>query len=227
MNYIAGHAGCMEGNHAPKDILNAAIILQQKHYLQLLIKMQLENDIENCLAVLRSGGLILYPTDTVWGIGCDATNEEAVDRILHLKERPAEKSMIILLADEKELLNYVDHPNLMVFDYIKGIHKPATMIYQGAKNLAKNVLGPDNSVAIRIIKDPFCQKLIKKLGKPLVSTSSNISGFPAPKVFNDIDIKIKKGVDYIVQHRQDEDKPAEPSTIIRMNADGSYDIIRS
>jgi L-threonylcarbamoyladenylate synthase len=227
MNYIAGHVARTEEKHAPRDILNAGIILQQKHYLQLLIKMQLENDIENCLAVLRSGGLILYPTDTVWGIGCDATNEEAVERIFNLKERPAEKSMIILLADEKEIPNYVDHPNPMVYDYIKGISKPTTMIYKGGKNLAKNLLGPNDSVAIRPVNEPFCQKLIKKFGKPLVSTSPNISGFPTPMVFNDIDIRIKKGVDYIVQYRQDDDKPGEPSTIIRVNTDGSYDIVRN
>lgn len=189
--------------------------------------MQLENDIENCLAVLRSGGLILYPTDTVWGIGCDATNEEAVERVFNLKERPAEKSMIILLTDEKEIPNYVDHPNPLVYDYIKGIHKPTTMIYKGGKNLAKNLLGPNDSVAVRLVNEPFCQKLIKKFGKPLVSTSPNVSGFPTPMVYNDIDIRIKKGVDYIVQHRQDEDKPGEPSTIIRVNTDGSYDIVRN
>ena len=201
--------------------------MQQKHYLQLLQKMLLENDIENCLAVLRSGGLILYPTDTVWGIGCDASNEEAIDRIFKLKERPAEKSMIILLADEKDIPNYVSQPNVTVFDYIKGVQKPTTMIYTGAKNLAPNLLGPDHSIGIRIVNEPFCHKLIKKLGKPLVSTSSNISGFPTPKMFNDIDIRIKKGVDYIVQHRQDEDKPAEPSAIIKVNPDGSYEVIRN
>lgn len=188
--------------------------------------MQLENDIENCLAVLQTGGIILYPTDTVWGIGCDATNEEAVKRIYKLKERSDEKSMIILLADEKDILNYVDHPNLMIFDYIKGINKPTTMIYSGAKNLAPNVIGKDGSVGIRLVQDPFCRQLIKKLGRPLVSTSSNISGYPTPMVFADIDIKIKKGVDYVVHHRQDEIVPSEPSTIIKVNDDGSYLIVR-
>lgn len=188
--------------------------------------MQLENDIENCLAVLQTGGIILYPTDTIWGIGCNATDEEAVKRIFKLKERPEEKSMVILLADEKEILNYVDHPNLMIFDYIKGISKPTTMIYSCAKNLAPSVISKEGTVAIRLVQDPFCRQLIKKLGKPLVSTSSNISGFPAPRTFADIDIRIKKGVDYVVHHRQDENEPAEPSTIVKVNADGSYVIVR-
>jgi L-threonylcarbamoyladenylate synthase len=188
--------------------------------------MQLENDIENCLAVLQTGGIILYPTDTVWGIGCDATDEQAVKRIFKLKERPEEKSMVILLADEKDILNYVDRPNLMIFDYIKGINKPTTMIYPGAKNLAPSVISKDGTIAIRLVQDSFCRQIIKKLGKPLVSTSSNISGFPTPRTFADIDIRIKKGVDYVVHHRQEDNEPAEPSTIIKINDDGSYIIVR-
>jgi L-threonylcarbamoyladenylate synthase len=188
--------------------------------------MQFDNDIENCLVVLRSGGLILYPTDTVWGIGCDATNPEAVARIYHLKQRSEEKSMIILLQDEKVIPNFISQPNALIFDYIKGIHKPTTMIYGGAKNLATNLIGADGSIAIRIPNDPFCRQLLKKFGKPIVSTSSNLSGYPTPKIFSDIDAVIKKGVDYVVEHRQDDCTQAEPSTIIRVKEDGGYDIIR-
>jgi L-threonylcarbamoyladenylate synthase len=188
--------------------------------------MQFENDIENCLAVLNTGGLILYPTDTVWGIGCDATNEAAVERIYKLKNRNEKKSMIVLLAEEKDILKYVDQPHLMIFDYIKGINKPTTMIYSGARNVAKNLVNEDGSIGIRLVEDEFCRKLIKKFGKPIVSTSSNISGYPPPRVFSDIDINIKKGVDYIVHHRRDEHEPGIPSTVIKVNHDGSFTVIR-
>ena len=101
------------------------------------------------------------------------------------------------------------------------------MIYQGAKNIAKNLISPDGTIGIRLVQDPFCQKLIKKLGKPLVSTSSNISGYPTPKLFSDIDIKIKRGVDYVVQHRQEDTTPTEPSTVIKVNEDGSFNVLRN
>ena len=189
--------------------------------------MLIQNDIEACVPVLNNGGLILYPTDTVWGIGCDPTNENAVAKIYSLKNRNEAKSMIILLADEMEILKYTDQPHLTVFDYIKGTTKPVTVIYSKAKNLAPNLLNADGSIGIRIVKDDFCKRLITAFGKPLVSTSSNVSGYPAPGVFTDIDIKIKNGVDYIVQHRQDELEPSTPSTVIKLNDDGSYNIIRS
>lgn len=188
--------------------------------------MLIENDIEACLSVLNNGGLILYPTDTVWGIGCDPTNENAVARIYALKNRNEQKSMIILLADEKDILQYTDQPQLAVFDYIKGTNKPVTVIYSNAKNLAYNLVNADGSIGIRIVKDDFCRRLITAFGKPLVSTSSNVSGYPAPGIFSDIDIKIKNGVDYIVQHRQDETEPSTASTVIKLNDDGSYNIIR-
>jgi len=181
--------------------------------------MTFETDIEESLRVLQSGGLILYPTDTVWGIGCDATNEAAVLRIFKLKNRSDEKSMIVLLADEHEIVKYVTQASPKIFDYIKGIQKPTTVIYDGAKGLARNLTGKDGSVAIRIVKDDFCKKLIRSFGKPIVSTSSNISGYPAPAVFNDIDIAIKNGVDYIVQHRQDELTEASPSAIVKWEND--------
>ncbi len=188
--------------------------------------MKIHDDIEACLQVLTQGGIILYPTDTVWGIGCDATNEQAVSKIYALKNRNEEKSMIVLVAGEDEIPNYTDQEDLKIYDYIKGIVKPVTIIYYKAKNLAKNIINKDGSIGIRIVKDDFCKKLIKAFGKPIVSTSSNISGYPPPPFFNDIDIKIKNGVDYIVQHRQDDETPGTPSTVIRLNEDGSYVIIR-
>ena len=188
--------------------------------------MYFKQDIEECLAVLKNGGLILYPTDTVWGIGCDAQNEKAVSKIYALKNRNEQKSMIILLADEKDILKYTDQQFPSVFDYIKGAHKPVTVIYSKAINLAPNLINADGSIGIRVVKDEFCKRLITAFGKPIVSTSSNISGYPAPGIFADIDIKIKDGVDYIVQHRQDDMEPASASTVVKINADGSYTIIR-
>lgn len=188
--------------------------------------MMYNYDIENCIKILSSGGLILYPTDTVWGIGCDPTNEEAVAKIYKLKNRNESKSMIILVAEENDILNYTEATDLKIYDYIKGIHKPTTVIYNNAKNLAKNLINEDGSIGIRIVKDDFCKELIKSFGKPIVSTSSNVSGYPAPSIFADIDILIKDGVDYIVQHRQEEQVPGTPSTVIKMKEDGSYDILR-
>lgn len=188
--------------------------------------MNFDDDIAQSVSALYAGKLILYPTDTVWGIGCDATNVQAVAKIFDLKKRQDEKSMIILLADENEISNYVTQADPKIVDYIKGIRKPTTIIYGGAKALAKNLVNIDGSIAIRIVKDIFCKKLIQSFGKPLVSTSANISGYPAASVFTDIDIVIKNGVDYIVQHRQDDTTAASPSAIVKWEADGSLTIIR-
>ena len=188
--------------------------------------MNFNDDIEKALTVLLEGGIILYPTDTVWGLGCDARNEQAVADIYSLKKRADEKSVIILLADEKDITKYVSEPDPKIFDYVKGIGKPTTVIYEGAAGLAKNLANKDGSIAIRIVKDAFCAALINRFGFPIVSTSANISGYPAPAIFNDIDILIKNGVDYIVQHRQDDLRESAPSAIVKWNADGSISIIR-
>ena len=188
--------------------------------------MLLDDDIKRSLEIIRNGGIILYPTDTVWGIGCDATNAEAVERIYQLKGRSTSKSMIILVADEKEILNYSDQPAVQIFDYLKDIHKPATVIYEKAKNLAPNVINEDGSVGIRIVHEAFCQKLIRALGKPIVSTSSNISGYPTPELFSDIDNLIKNGVDYVVSYRQNETVPGDPSTVLKLLKDGNIQILR-
>jgi L-threonylcarbamoyladenylate synthase len=184
------------------------------------------NDIEKCLMVLRSGGLILYPTDTIWGIGCDATSEAAIRKIYALKKRGDEKSLIVLVADKKEILTHVANPDVNVFDHLKTTTKPTTVIYDGGIGLAENLISKDGSVAIRLTADPFCKQLIKQFRKPIVSTSANISGSPSPLVFTDIDDEIKKGVDYIVQHRQDDSTPATASAIIKWLPNGTYSIIR-
>lgn len=188
--------------------------------------MDFSHDIDHCLKVLQGGGLILYPTDTIWGIGCDATNAAAVNRIFNLKQRPDSKSMIILLADEKELMQYVAHIDLAVFDYLAKTNKPTTVIYEGALGLADNVISADGSVAIRIVKDTFCKHLIKRFRKPIVSTSANLSGDPSPATFSDVMPAIWQGVDYIVQHRQNDNIAHTASAIIKWNKDGSVTVIR-
>lgn len=184
------------------------------------------NDIETCLTVLQNGGIILYPTDTIWGIGCDATNTTAVAKIYALKKRAEEKSMIVLLAGEKDIIRYITQPDFAIFDYLKYTKKPTTVIYDGAIGLAENVINKDGTVAIRITKDAFCNHLIKRFKKPIVSTSANLSGSVSPVIFSAISAEIKNGVDYIVQHRQDDLSAAAPSAIIRWNKDGTPSIIR-
>ncbi|HRI21118.1 MAG TPA: L-threonylcarbamoyladenylate synthase [Panacibacter sp.] len=183
------------------------------------------NDIENCLEILHQGGIILYPTDTIWGIGCDATNEKAVEKIIELKQRPALKSFVVLVASERDVLQYTASPDLAVFDYLEQSEKPVTVIYNHALGLAENVLAEDGSVAMRICKDEFCKHLIKRFRKPIVSTSANISGEPPPALFSEIKHAIINEVDYAVKHRQDDIIKAAPSSIIRWT-DGSVVVIR-
>jgi L-threonylcarbamoyladenylate synthase len=187
---------------------------------------EFEKDIEHCLTVLHEGGTILYPTDTVWGIGCDATNPEAVDKVFKLKERPSAKSMIVLLADEKEILRYVTNPDPMIFDYLKTIKRPTTVIYDGAIGLAPNLVQDDGTIAIRIVRDKFCRHLLKRFRKPIVSTSANLSGEVTPKIFGEVLNPIRTAVDYVVRHRQDDANPATSSSVVKLNRDGSTTIIR-
>ena len=183
------------------------------------------NDIEQCLTVLHNGGIILYPTDTIWGLGCDATNAEAVEKIITLKQRPQNKSFVVLVTGERDILQYVAAPDLSVFDYLQTVQKPTTVIYENALGLAENVLADDGSVAIRICSDDFCRHLIKRFRKPVVSTSANISGQSNPGVFADIAPQIKTGVDYVVKWRQDKTEPAQPSAIIAWK-NGEVRVIR-
>ncbi len=173
-----------------------------------------EKDIEGALQTLYAGGLILYPTDTIWGIGCDATNKASVQKIFELKKRAESKSLIVLVATERDLLTYISGLDPAVFDFLKTVQKPTTVIYNGAIGLAENLVAADGSVAIRVVNELFCRHLIKRFRKPLVSTSANISGLTAPRFFDEIDGVIKEGVDYTVKYRQDEKKIQEPSAII-------------
>jgi len=182
-------------------------------------------DVEKSLEVLRQGGVILYPTDTVWGLGCDATNPVAVEKVFAIKQRPAAKSLIVLVADERDVLQYVASPDLQVFDYLQSAAKPTTVIYEGAIGLADNVVNEDGSIAIRIVSEPFCKHLIRRFRKPLVSTSANTSGQPTPRVFDEIPDTVKQSVDYIVQYRRDDNRVAEPSAVIKWK-NGLAEIIR-
>jgi L-threonylcarbamoyladenylate synthase len=183
-------------------------------------------DIDRCLEVLACGGVILYPTDTVWGLGCDATNAAAVEKIFAIKQRPEAKSLIVLLAGERDVLQYVAAPDLKVFDYLDSVTKPTTVIYEGIIGLAENLLAADGSAGIRIVKEPFCKHLIKRFRKPVVSTSANISGELTPANFAAIPAVIKSAVDYIVQYRQEDTEPVQPSAVIKW-ANGDIEVIRS
>lgn len=189
-------------------------------------QLSFEEDILRSLEVLKSGGTILYPTDTVWGIGCDATNPEAVRKVMELKNRPESKAFVVLLADERDLIRYLAHLDLQVFDFLSTRSKPTTVIYEGPIGFAENLTGEDHTVAIRLVKEDFCRHLIKRFRKPIVSTSANISGEPAPAIFSEISEPIKSGVDYIVRYRQSDNKRAEPSSIIKWKNNEEYEVIR-
>lgn len=183
-------------------------------------------EIENAVKVLQTGGILLYPTDTIWGIGCDALMEGAVQKVYQLKNRSDHKSLIILLAEPKAIFNYVAAPPPDIIDLLQSFDRPTTVIYGGALGLPDNLIGEDGSIGIRITRDSFCKRLIKKLGHPIVSTSANTSGRPSPKSFMDIEPVIKNGVDYIVNYRREEDSEKIPSKIIRIFSDGRQDVIR-
>jgi|TARA_R110000823_G_scaffold70583_3_gene162710 L-threonylcarbamoyladenylate synthase len=185
----------------------------------------MKTEIENCIAVLKKGGLILYPTDTVWGIGCDATNPEAVDKVFKLKQRSDEKSLICLVHDFRMLNEYVENVPEVAYDILKYAKKPTTIIYDDPIRVAENIIAEDNSLAIRVTKDEFCKKLIQKFRRPLVSTSANISGEKTPQSYAEIDPLILEGVDYVVNLHH-EKKSGKPSAIIKLKNDGSVKVIR-
>lgn len=186
----------------------------------------MQTEIKKTIEVLKKGGTILYPTDTVWGIGCDATNSKAVAKVFSLKSRKENKSLIILLDSVDKIKNYVQNYPEQASDLIDSYHKPLTIVFSGAKNLAKNLIAEDGTIAIRIIKHEFCNKLIKGFGKPLVSTSANVSGTTTPAVFRDITDFIKSHVNHVVNVEQDNLQPSTPSTVIKMDQTGNYEILR-
>lgn len=183
-------------------------------------------DLLKALDVLRSGGSILYPTDTIWGLGCDATNTKAVENIYRIKQRVESKSLIVLVSSFEQIRNYVDKVPDVAWDLLKCIENPVTVIYSNAKNLAPNVIAEDGSIGIRIVKEEFCAELIRKLSKPIVSTSANISGEASPVTFSHISKDLINHVDYVVKYKQQVFQQSKPSTIIRLLETGEYIILR-
>ena len=187
----------------------------------------IDSEITRAKEVLLAGGTILYPTDTIWGIGCDATKPAAVQKIYSLKKRADSKSMLVLMSDIVMLKAYLKEVPAKALELIESAHKPTTIIYPGAINLAHNLLAKDGSVGIRITSDEFCQKLIEKAGFPIVSTSANTSGNPAPLSFGTIESELQQKVDHVVNWRQNENEPRAPSAIIKLDENGRTSILRA
>ena len=188
--------------------------------------MKQEDDIKKAIEVMRKGGIILYPTDTVWGIGCDATNAEAVAKVYALKRRDDSKALICLVDSDNRLQRYVRNVPDVAWQLIEAVEKPTTLILDGAVNLATNLIAEDGSIGIRITKEPFSHELCYRFQKAIVSTSANVSGEPAAQNYRDISQEILDGVDYVCESRRQEHKPHTPSSIIKLAADGEVKVIR-
>lgn len=186
----------------------------------------MDSEIKKCAELLLEGKVILYPTDTIWGLGCDATNPDAINKIYKIKQRQESRSLIILLDNENRLPMYVSKIPLIAWDLLAHTYRPTTYIYPSAKNLPQQLISSDGSIAIRITKNKFCQKLIHKLGRPLVSTSANITETPAPQRFSDISHDISRLVDYIVPQEFDECNDLKPSRLIKFIDDYNFVIVR-
>lgn len=185
-----------------------------------------EQDIKAGIDIMKLDGVILYPTDTIWGLGCDATNEKAIDKVFKIKHRDPEKSLVVLMADVKQLSQYLANPLPDLESLLKQFTTPTTIVYEGAINLPNSVFAKNGSVAVRITSDPFCRSLIKRLRKPIVSTSANESGHPSPMHFSLIQQSIIQQADYIVRWRQHDISTHPPSTILKLEKDGSFIKIR-
>lgn len=183
-------------------------------------------DIKKACQVMREGGVILYPTDTIWGIGCDATNEEAVRRVYEIKQRSDSKAMLVLVDSAVKVDFYVQDVPEVAWDLVELADKPLTVIYSGARNLASNLIAEDGSVGIRITNEEFSKRLCQQFRKAIVSTSANISGQPSPRNFSEISEEVKAAVDYIVGYRQEEMANPKPSSIIKLDKGGVIKIIR-
>lgn len=186
----------------------------------------MNKEIKKALEVLNSGGILLYPTDTVWGIGCDATNEEAVKRVYEIKQRVDSKALLLLVDSEVKLDFYVEEVPTVAWDLLEVADKPLTIIYEGARNLAPNLLAEDGTVGIRVTQEAFSKQLCFRFRKAIVSTSANISGEPTPRCFDEISQEIKDAVDYIVDFRQEDTSKPNPSSILKLGRGGEITIIR-
>lgn len=187
----------------------------------------MKEEVEKALSILKKGDTILYPTDTIWGIGCDATNEAAVKKVYEIKGRSDSKALIVLISSIEQLWDYVEQVPEIAWDIVEFADQPLTIIYPKAKRLAANLSAEDGSIAIRLVQDDFCKRLINRLNRPIVSTSANISGEVSPQNFNDIDRKIKERVDHIVNWNQGAVSNNKPSKIIKLGLKGEVTIIRS
>lgn len=186
----------------------------------------IQDEVKKAVEVMRRGGVILYPTDTVWGIGCDATNPEAVQRVYDIKRRDDSKALICLVDSDVRLQRYVRNVPDVAWDLIELATRPLTIIYDGASGLAPNLLADDGSVGIRVTREEFSHELCYRMQKPIVSTSANISGEPTAQTFDEISDEIKNAVDYVVRYNQRCKEKHQPSNIIRMKADGQFSLIR-
>ena len=188
--------------------------------------MNISEEIIRTNEYLKKGSVILYPTDTIWGLGCDATNSDAIDKIFAIKRRRASKSLLILLDEVEKLSLYLDHIPAIAWDLVAQAHRPTTFIYKHVKNLPQNLIASDGTIAIRIVRNDFCKRLISLLGKPIVSTSANISGQLTPISFNEINPQVKNEVDYIVDPSVSLVEDVKPSTMIRFIDDYTFEVIR-
>lgn len=185
-----------------------------------------EEDIKKACEIMQNGGIILYPTDTIWGIGCDATNEEAVEKVYALKKRKDSKSMLLLTDNEAKLNMYVSEIPEIAWDLLAVTDKPLTIIYPQGKNLPASLLAEDGSIGFRITEEEFSRKLCERFRRPIVSTSANVSGEKSPANFSEISDEVKNGVDYIVNYRQSDKKKSQPSGIIKLGEKGTVQVIR-
>lgn len=183
-------------------------------------------DVDEAVRVLKEGGVILYPTDTIWGLGCDATNEEAVQKVFRLKQRDDHKSMIVLVDTESKIEHYVEEVADVAWDIIGLALRPTTIIFDGARNLAPSVIADDGSVGIRLTTEAYSRELCRRLGRAVVSTSANVSGRKAPAFFNKIEQEIVDGADYVAAYRRRDRTPAQPSQIIHLGPHGESKVIR-
>ena len=186
----------------------------------------MDDQVKKAGLIILQGGTILYPTDTIWGLGCDATNADAVQKVFEIKQRPEKKSMLVLLDGTSMLSQYVERIPDHALKIIAEAVKPTTIIYPGARNFAPNLTGNDGSIGIRITSDPFCSALIGFTGKPIVSTSANLSGAPSPSGFRDIEVSIQLEVDYVVEWRKDKAGTSASSTLLKIDLQGRITVLR-
>jgi L-threonylcarbamoyladenylate synthase len=189
--------------------------------------MNLQEEIQKSVDLLKKGKVLLAPTDTIWGLSCDATNAKSVQRIFKIKGRAESKSMIILLESPDKLVKYIKEVPPIAYDLISNAKSPLTIIFQGAKNIAKNVMAADGSVAIRIVQGEYCSEVLRMLDRPIVSTSANIAGQPTASLFSDINPLIYNSVDHVVEIFRDRVRSLKPSTIIKLEENGRFKVIRS